>query len=654
MCGFVGFFSPSNIEGKDSSIQIIKKMSETLVHRGPDSYGTWQSSNNELVFGFRRLAIQDTSVNGNQPMHSKSGQYVIVFNGEIYNHFVLRKEIENIYSNYIWKSNSDTETLLACFELWGIDESIKKCSGMFSFAVWCNKNKLLTLGRDRLGEKPLYYGWQGAGKNSIFFFGSELKAFHKHPAFEKEINRDSISSFLRHSYIPAPHSIYKDIYKLFPAHLARISLKSKKINLAKYWAPEVNHCEEKKLNSFSSDIEARDSLEDILQSSVKEQMISDVPIGAFLSGGVDSSAIVSLMQRNSTQRVRTFTVGFQDKEFNEADHAKAVADHFQTDHSDLYINSQDLLDVVPALANLYDEPFGDSSQIPTYLISQFAKQNVSVALSGDGGDELFCGYNRYQITDKYWKKLKSIPLPVRKLIALGILKITPHNLEKIYTLLNKRNQYSNLSNKLYKGAKVLASIDTRTLYTDLVSACNDPNSMVIDGKESNTFFDSNLNSFSHLDDVSMMMSMDLLTYLPDDILVKVDRASMGVSLETRAPMLNYKLVEFALKLPQKYKLRDGTSKWLLREVLYKNIPKNLIERPKAGFAIPIGEWLRSSLKEWASDLLSNEVLEKQGFFNATKIQERWLQHQSRKYNWEHFLWNVLMFQSWYKEFHEKG
>jgi len=654
MCGFVGYLSLPNNKNQGTSLETIRKMSDALVHRGPDSYGFWHSHVDGITLGFRRLAIQDTSEKGNQPMISASGQYVIVFNGEIYNHFKLRKQVENIQSNYPWKSNSDTETLLACFDLWGIDDTIRKCLGMFSFAVWCNKNKLLTLGRDRLGEKPLYYGWQGNDENATFFFGSELKAFHQHPVFKKQINRNAISSFLRHSYIPAPHSIYKDIFKLLPAHFARISFKNKTPLLTRYWSPKENSKKIQESEIYSNDCEAIDCLERMLNGAVKEQMISDVPIGAFLSGGIDSSTIVSMMQLNSTQRIRTFTVGFKEKDFNEADHARAVAEHLKTDHSDIYIDSQDLINVIPSLANIYDEPFGDSSQIPTYLISKFAKQDVTVALSGDGGDELFCGYNRYKITDQYWKKLQKIPLPIRKLISSGILKVKPSNIEKFYSFFNSNKSYSNLSDKLYKGSQVLESSNISDLYTNLVSSYKNPDSIVIHGNESNTFFDSSLSSFLHLDDISLMMSMDLLTYLPDDILVKVDRASMGVSLETRAPMLNHKLVEFAYNLPKKYKLRSNTSKWLLREVLYRNVPRHLIERPKVGFAVPIGEWLRTSLKEWASDLLSEETLKKQGFFDYAKIYQCWQQHQSSKYNWEHFLWNVLIFQSWYKEFHEKG
>ena len=653
MCGFTGYISSDSIKKFYNNESIIREMTRSLIHRGPDSEGFWKDSAESIVMGFRRLAILDTSSNGNQPMISNNGQFVIVFNGEIYNHLLLRKEIEGSKSNHEWSSGSDTETILCGFELWGIQKTIQKCSGMFGFAVWCNQNKELVLGRDRLGEKPVYYGWQGESEDRVFLFGSELKSFHKHPNFQKEINRDSISSFLRYSYVPAPNSIYKNIFKLLPGHLLKVSLNLQEPVITEYWSATEIAQKNPKL-SFPNDEDAIDSLEGILRSSVKQQMIADVPIGAFLSGGIDSSVITSLMQEQSMEKIKTFTIGFDQKGFNEAEHAKAVASHLGTDHAELYIDSQDLLNVIPNLSELYDEPFGDSSQIPTYLISKFAKKSVSVALSGDGGDELFCGYNRYKITDKYWKKLKFIPPFLRKILASSISKLPPSEIDKMYSFFNKETQYANFSEKVLKGSNVIASKDISDLYIGLISACQDPNFMVINGVESNKFFHSKLKMLENLDDLSLMMLMDLLTYLPDDILTKVDRAAMGVSLETRVPMLDHHIVDFAMRLPQEYKLRDNQTKWLLREVLYRNVPKELIERPKAGFAIPIGLWLRTSLKDWADDLLSESSIHEQGFFHAAKIRERWLQHLSGTHNWEHFLWNILMFQSWFKNFHEQS
>ena len=653
MCGFTGYISSYPMGKFSNNESIIHEMTGSLIHRGPDSEGYWKDSSEGIVMGFRRLAILDTSSNGNQPMISNNGQFVIVFNGEIYNHLILRKEIEGIKKNHQWSSGSDTETILCGFELWGIHETIQKCTGMFGFAVWCNKNKELVLGRDRLGEKPVYYGWQGESHDRVFLFGSELKAFQKHPSFQKEIDRDSISSFLRYSYVPAPNSIYKDIFKLLPGHMLKVSQRNQKPDMKEYWSATHIAQQNHKL-SFASDSEAIDSLDEVLRSSVKQQMIADVPIGAFLSGGIDSSVITSLMQEQSMEKIKTFTIGFDQKGFNEAEHAKAVAKHLNTDHAELYIDSQDLLNVIPRLSELYDEPFGDSSQIPTYLISKFAKQTVTVALSGDGGDELFCGYNRYKITDKYWKKLKIIPPFLRRILANSILKIPPQQIDKMYSLFSRNSQYANFSDKVLKGSNVIASQDIADLYVGLISACKDPNSLVIDGIESNKFLHSKLSTLRNLDDLSLMMLMDLLTYLPDDILTKVDRAAMGVSLETRVPMLNHQIVEFAMQLPQEYKLRDNQTKWLLREVLYRRVPKELIDRPKAGFAIPIGFWLRTSLKDWADDLLSESSIHEQGFFHAVKIRERWQQHLSGTHNWEHFLWNILMFQSWHKNFHEQS
>ena len=651
MCGFTGYISSDPMDKFSNNESIIHEMTGSLIHRGPDSEGYWKDSSEGIVMGFRRLAILDTSSNGNQPMISNNGQFVIVFNGEIYNHLILRKEIERIKKNHQWSSGSDTETILCGFELWGIHETIQKCTGMFGFAVWCKKNKELVLGRDRLGEKPIYYGWQGESHDRVFLFGSELKAFQKHPSFQKEIDRDSISSFLRYSYVPAPNSIYKDIFKLLPGHMLKVSQRNQKPETKEYWSASHIAQQNHKL-SFASDSEAIDSLDEALRSSVKQQMIADVPIGAFLSGGIDSSVITSLMQEQSMEKINTFTIGFDQKGFNEAEHAKAVAKHLNTDHAELYIDSQDLLNVIPRLSELYDEPFGDSSQIPTYLISKFAKQTVTVALSGDGGDELFCGYNRYKITDKYWKKLKIIPPFLRRILANSILKIPPQQIDKMYSLFSRNSQYANFSDKVLKGSNVIASQDIADLYVGLISACKDPNSLVIDGIESNKFLHSKLSTLRNLDDLSLMMLMDLLTYLPDDILTKVDRAAMGVSLETRVPMLNHQIVEFAMQLPQEYKLRDNQTKWLLREVLHRRVPKELIDRPKAGFAIPIGFWLRTSLKAWADDLLSESSIHEQGLFHAVEIRERWQQHLSGTHNWEHFLWNILMFQSWHKNFHE--
>lgn len=652
MCGFTGYLAPGQIDQLDN-LNIIQEMTNSLYHRGPDSEGFWSDSSDGISLGFRRLAILDTSSNGNQPMQSSNGQYVIVFNGEIYNHLDLREEIEAFYSGKkVWFSGSDTETILSGFEIWGIKETIQKCKGMFGLAVWCKKRKVLTLARDRLGEKPLYYGWNESNKGKLFFFGSELKSFKKHPYFSGKINRGALSSFIRYSYIPAPSSIYEGIFKLLPGNILEVSTDEPMPIIRKYWAAEDIAINISDKLHFRNDQEAIDSMETILMKSVNQQMIADVPIGSFLSGGIDSSLIVSLMQAQSDQKVKTFTIGFNDDAYNEATHAKAVAKHLNTDHSELYIDSNDLLEVIPKLSKLYDEPFGDSSQIPTYLISKFAKENVTVSLSGDGGDELFCGYNRYKITNQYWHKLKAAPSLLKNIISRSILKISPAKIDTLYNFLVKNQRYSNFGEKVHKGGRVLASSNISSLYRGLTSAYYDPNSIVHGGFESNIFLDESTNNLKELDDLSLMMTLDLLTYLPDDILTKVDRAAMGVSLETRVPFLDHEVVEFALRLPLKYKLRDNQTKWLARKVLYKYVPKDLIERPKSGFAIPIGIWLKSSLKEWAEDLLDEKTMINQGLLNVDRIRKRWSQHLSGTHNWEHFLWNVLMFQSWLKENNE--
>ena len=652
MCGFTGYLALNPITESTDYKSFIQDMTDSLYHRGPDSEGFWEDGAQGISMGFRRLAIIDTSSKGNQPMFSNNGQYVLTFNGEIYNHLDLRKEISILYPGYEWFSGSDTETLLSAFQIWGISETIKKCIGMFGFAVWCKKRKVLTLGRDRLGEKPVYYGWQGRNNDRVFFFGSELKSFKKHPKFAGEISRDSLSSFIRYSYVPAPNSIYEDIYKLLPGNILEVSINNPEPLLHKYWSAIDIVNQQDNIMQFNDANEAVNSLEKVLESSIKKQMIADVPIGAFLSGGIDSSLIVSLMQKHSSQRVKTFTIGFDDDGYNEAEHAKAVAEHLKTDHSELYINAKDLLNVIPRLSHLYDEPFSDSSQIPTYLISKFAKQNVTVALSGDGGDEIFCGYNRYQLTNEYWPILKSTPSFFKNMIARSILAFSPNQIDNLYNFFIRNKRFSNFGDKAHKGSRVLASKDIASLYRSVTSIYHDPDSIVLDSSESNHFLDSTIKKLKNMDDIPFMMMLDLLTYLPDDILTKVDRAAMGVSLETRVPFLDHEVVEFGLSLPQHYKLREKQTKWLLRQVLYKHVPRELIERPKSGFAIPIGVWLKSSLKDWAEDLLDEKTMSNQGLLNVDSIRARWSQHLSGTHNWEHFLWNILMFQSWLKEGNE--
>lgn len=655
MCGLTGYLSTD----ASSCDAVIKKMATAIKRRGPDSHDYWQDSASGIALGHRRLAVVDLSPAGTQPMQSASSRYVIAYNGEVYNHIKLRDEINIILSEkkqvIKWHGHSDTETLLAGFELWGVVETLKRATGMFAFALWDKTLKTLTLGRDRLGEKPLYYGWQGEGGTRAFLFGSELKALQAHPSFTPIINRGALALYMRHNYVPAPHSIYENIFKLLPGHTLTISLVKPEPVLSCYWsASEIAIAGVNKPFS-GSDVEAVNQLDNLLINAVGQQMMADVPLGAFLSGGVDSSTVVALMQAQSNRPVQTFTIGFNEANYNEADYAKAVASHLGTNHTELYVSSKQALDVIPNLPEIYCEPFADSSQIPTFLVAQLAKQHVTVSLSGDAGDELFCGYNRYVLGSKLWKKLSLLPVPVRASLAKAVNSLAPETWNKVGKLMPFNlpvvGNLSILGDKLHKAVGVLASRNQADLYKGLVSQWQDPSSIVI-GKdnsvviEPSTFLAGNKPNLDDLSDTQQMMILDMLTYLPDDILTKVDRAAMSVSLETRVPFLDYSIVEFAWKLPMQYKLRDGQSKWALRQVLYKYVPKELIERPKMGFGIPLDNWLRGPLKDWAETLLSEERLLKEGYFYPSPIRKKWQQHLSGKHNWAQQLWGVLMFQSW--------
>ena len=653
MCGFVGFMG--GIGGNDhfADGSVLQRMADTIQKRGPDDAGYWVDSDHRIGLGHRRLSIVDLSPAGHQPMASRSSRYMLAFNGEIYNHLDCRAELEMTEADMSWRGHSDTETLLAGFDAWGINATIKRSIGMFAFAVWDNQTHTLTLGRDRMGEKPLYYGWQGTGQHATFLFGSELRALKRHPTFTAGIDRNALCLLMRHNYIPAPYSIYQGISKLEAGCLLTVSLEQPEPNLERYWTAAdvaVAGCSK----PFSgAPTQAVDTLEAFLKSAVKQQMIADVPLGAFLSGGIDSSTVVALMQSQSSRPVKTFTIGFNEDGYNEAVHAKAVAKHLGTDHTELYVSSKEALDVIPLLPTLYCEPFSDSSQIPTFLVSQLARQQVTVSLSGDAGDELFCGYNRYLLANKLWQKLSVLPTGSRSLAARGLTALSPSQwnamLEPVQGLLPSALRHANLGDKLHKAAGVLASGSVDALYLGLVSHWVDPASVVIGGTEPPTLLTGNAPALNGLDDIQRMMALDTLTYLPDDILVKVDRAGMGVSLEGRVPFLDHRVVEFAWTLPQNMKLRDGVSKWVLRQVLYRHVPKELIERPKMGFGVPIGDWLRGPLRDWAENLLDEARLRRDGYFHPAPIRQKWAEHLSGARNWQHHLWDVLMFQAWLEE-----
>lgn len=659
MCGIAGFFGNGTVIPSAKWPVTLRDMGLTIVHRGPDDVGIWTDIDAGVGLAHRRLSILDLSVAGHQPMASLNGRYVIAFNGEIYNHLALRGELEKAGLAPPWRGHSDTETLLEGFGAWGVQATIERCIGMFAFALWDRGTRTLMLGRDRLGEKPLYYGWQGEGdvqdesKGAVFLFGSELKALKAHPAFDAAIDRNALCLLMRHNYIPAPYSIYQGIRKLEAGCLLTVSLAQPEPHIIRYWSA-VQVAVAGSAQPFAGTAEqAVDALEVLLKSAVAQQMVADVPLGAFLSGGVDSSTVVALMQAQSALRVKTFTIGFNEAGYNEAEHAKAVAVHLGTEHTEMYVSPQHALDVIPRLPTLYCEPFSDSSQIPAFLVAQLARQQVTVLLSGDAGDELFCGYNRYLMASGLWKKLSKLPTGSRRLAARGLTAVSPERwnalLGPLQGLLPSSLRHANLGDKLHKGAGVLASGSVDALYLGLVSHWDDPASVVIGGTEPPTLLTGNAPTLAELDDIQRMMLLDTLTYLPDDILVKVDRAAMGVSLEGRVPFLDHRVVEFAWRLPRRMKLHEGTSKWVLREVLYRHVPKSLIERPKMGFGVPIGDWLRGPLREWAETLLGEARLRREGYFHPEPIRQKWAEHLSGARNWQYHLWDVLMFQAWLEE-----
>jgi asparagine synthase (glutamine-hydrolysing) len=646
MCGFVGFLTEGG--SRDSEATVLA-MARAIAHRGPDADGAWVDNEAGVAFGHRRLSIVDLSAAGHQPMASSSGRYMLVFNGEIYNFPVLRLELEQ--RGHTFRGNSDTEVMLAAFEAWGIEASLKRFVGMFAFALWDRLERQLTLGRDRLGEKPLYYGWI----SNTFLFGSELKGLRAHPLWRGEINRDALAVYLRHNYVPGPYSIYHGVHKLPPGTYLniRFSMVGQSPEPISYWS--ARQVAEAGLSDpfKGSAAEAVDALETLLKDAVRQQMVADVPLGAFLSGGIDSSTIVALMQSQSDRPVKTFSIGFHEEGYDEAVHAKSVAGHLGTEHTELYVSPQEALDVIPRLPTLYDEPFADSSQIPTFLVAQLARRHVTVSLSGDAGDELFAGYNRYFWGRSLWRRLGPIPLPVRTMAAAGLTALPPAGWDAAFKAtgwaLPAKLRLRTPGDKLHKLAAILAVDSPETMYRKLVSHWETPSDLLVAGSEPPTAL-TDLERWAALPDFTQrMMHLDLVSYLPDDILVKVDRAAMGVSLESRVPMLDHRVVEFAGRIPMNLKIREGQGKWILRQVLHRYVPQALIDRPKMGFGVPIDSWLRGPLREWAEDLLSEPRLRNDGYFDPALIHQKWHEHLSGKRNWQYHLWDVLMFQAWLKE-----
>lgn len=645
MCGLAGFVLEERQPISDPCSTLMR-MGDAIRYRGPDDQGCWFDGSVGVGFAHRRLSIVDLSPNGHQPMTSSSGRYVIAYNGEVYNFRALRQELELHHIN--WRGHSDTEVILEAIEVWGLERAVKRFVGMFAFALWDNQYSTLHLVRDRLGIKPLYYG----RVNGVFLFASELKALREFPGFQPQIDRDSLALLLRHNYIPAPHCIYRGMRKLLPGHMLTLS-KRQGLELPRstpYWS--ANEVAAQSVNELyeGTDEEAVLHLEELLRDAVALRMIADVPVGAFLSGGIDSSTVVALMQAQLSQRARTFSIGFDESSYDEARHAKRVAQHLGTEHTELYVTAEEAMAVIPDLPVRYDEPFSDSSQVPTFIVSRLAGEDVTVCLSGDGGDELFCGYNRYFWAEKIWKQIGWAPGCLRSVTSRLLSRISPGSWNKVFSLLEpalpKKYGVHLPGHKLYKLGELLGVRDEKELYLYLLSHSMNPASIVLDSQEPSTLITEAIREPVLRDYTQHMMLTDLTNYLPDDILTKIDRASMSVSLEVRVPLLDHRVVEFSWQLPMHMKYRNGQGKWILRELLAKYLPRELVDRPKMGFGIPIDEWLRGPLRDWGEALLDERRLRSEGYFDPEPIRSKWNEHINDKGHWHYYLWNVLMFQSW--------
>ncbi|VAX38372.1 Asparagine synthetase [glutamine-hydrolyzing] [hydrothermal vent metagenome] len=627
MCGLVGIWETNQSTTEEELRANIGKMTAVIAHRGPNDSGIWVHQQSGIALGHRRLSIIDLSEAGHQPMQSPDGRYQLVYNGEIYNHHELRQEL--LQRGCSFRGSSDTEVLLHAIAEWGLQKTLPRLNGMFAFAIWDQKKQSLQLVRDRLGIKPLYYGWFG----KTFLFASELKSIRQHPHFEANINRDALALFLKHNYIPAPYSIYSGIQKLPQGKWLEVSQATlPHVRIETWWSLQKIIIEQQQSLFTGSNAEAVTQLDQLLSDAIKIRMEADVPLGAFLSGGIDSSLVVALMQKQSSQRVKTFTIGFEEEAFNEAGDAKKIAAHLGTDHTELFATPQDALDVIPQLPALFDEPFADSSQIPTYLVSKMTQQSVTVSLSGDGGDELFCGYNRYFDYAKVWNKLQRIPC-----------KSAMAWLSHLGSYLFRGTR---LSNKFRNRANLFSLQNAAMVYQQLNIHWAQNQQTVIGAAQDDSLF-SNANKWVDLPDCrEEWMWLDAVTYLPDDILVKVDRASMGTSLEARVPLLDHRVVQFAWQLPFSHKVNANKGKLILRNLLAKYVPLELFDRPKKGFGVPIDTWLRGPLRDWAESLLDENRLTQEGFFEPKEIRRKWEEHLSGKCDWHYHLWDVLVFQAW--------
>ena len=637
MCGIAGFLNTRAAVSSAESSEIAAAMNRSLQHRGPDDDGVWIDTEAGISLVHRRLSIVDLSPAGHQPMMSADGRYVITYNGEIYNFGDIRKELET--RGVAFRGGSDTEAILEAIGQYGLEATIHRMIGMFAIGLWDRRERTLILFRDRLGIKPLYWAKFG----TLFLFGSELKALRAHPGWTPRINRSAVASFMRHNYIPAPHSIYEGVHKLEPGTILTLPWGGEP-RIERYWDARAVAREGLHHRLAGSDTELIEQLETLLQDAVRRRMIADVPLGAFLSGGIDSSTVVALMQSANAGRVRTFTIGFAEAGYDEAPHAAAVARHLGTEHTELTITARQARDVIPLLPEWYDEPFADSSQIPTYLVSAMTRKHVTVALSGDGGDELFGGYNRYQLTQRLWRNLSVMPLPLRSAAARAITAIAPDQWTRLLSALPGRRP-AEVGDKIYKAAALLGQRDPGALYLQLVTHWN-PAAVAPGAAETQgVLFDGRI-AAEFPDLLSRMQFLDLVTYLPDDILTKVDRASMAVALEARVPLIDHRVVEFAWRLPQRMKIRNGRSKWALRQILDRHVPRAIMERPKMGFGIPLGEWLRGPLRDWAEHLLSEQRLREAGLLDTALVRRRWQEHLGGRHNWQYLIWDVLMLEAW--------
>jgi asparagine synthase (glutamine-hydrolysing) len=644
MCGFTGFLADSRFD-RARLAPTAQAMADAIRHRGPDDSGVWTDAQAGIALGHRRLSIIDLSPAGHQPMASASGRFVIVYNGEIYNFATLRAELEAQGSAPPWRGRSDTEVLLALIEARGVRAALQAVRGMFAFALWDTRDRTLVLARDRLGEKPLYYGRVGGS----FAFGSELKALRAHPAWNAPVDRGALALFMRHSYVPSPYTIHEGIRKLQPGQMLTLARGTRDPVVEPYWSAREAAESGFRSPMTMSQAALTDSLDALLRDAIAGQMVADVPLGAFLSGGIDSSVVVALMQAQSTRPVKTFTIGFTEEGYDEAVHAAAVARHLGTEHTELYVTPREAMAVIPRLPSIYDEPFADSSQIPTFLVSQLARAHVTVSLSGDGGDELFGGYNRYLLGKDLWQKLSRLPTGVRSAFARLFKAIPPRTwptlMKPFMPFAPGRYRVGLPGDKLYKLADVVAHADLDSLYRDIVSHWRSPGEIVLGGAEHPTLL-SQAGDLPIDDPVARMMFLDLVTYMPDDILVKVDRAAMAVSLESRVPLLDHRLVEFAWQVPMMEKVNARGTKQLLRSVLRRYVPDELIDRPKMGFGVPIDRWLRGPLRDWAEALLDPARLRREGYFDPGPIRASWQQHLSGQRDWHYQLWDVLIFQAW--------